>query len=279
MTDYYERIARAVLHLEGAVKNGRTPLLDELAGAAALSPYHFHRIWRLATGEKLGDTIRRVRLGHSLPALPKRNLATATDRSGYATAQSYARALRSVGAGSPSALRIDDDARSALGRKLSVPDGAGGSVRVEIRSFDPLQLVSVRRVGPYEEANDGFDKAFSAVLEHCKPDAITGLYGRPHDDPESVPRQDRRMDCALALSRSLPDNAGLEPVSLPGGRCLAMDHAGSYDRLFGRLDALYRAALDDGLALSDEPPVLQFHDDPDEVTEADLRSVAMLFLV
>lgn len=38
------------------------PTLDELASAAAVSPFHLHRIWRALVGETVGETVRRLRL-------------------------------------------------------------------------------------------------------------------------------------------------------------------------------------------------------------------------
>jgi AraC-like DNA-binding protein len=38
------------------------PSLAELASAAAVSPFHFHRIWRALTRETVGQTILRLRM-------------------------------------------------------------------------------------------------------------------------------------------------------------------------------------------------------------------------
>ena len=51
---YAERIERAIALLERNASAGGTTSIDELASAAALSPYHFHRIFRLMTGETVG---------------------------------------------------------------------------------------------------------------------------------------------------------------------------------------------------------------------------------
>jgi transcriptional regulator GlxA family with amidase domain len=53
--------------LEGAAAllSGRLddpPSLTELASAAAVSPFHFHRIWRALTRETVAQTILRLRM-------------------------------------------------------------------------------------------------------------------------------------------------------------------------------------------------------------------------
>jgi AraC family transcriptional regulator len=72
------------------------PQLRELAAAAAVSPYHFHRIWRVLTGETVAETTLRLRL-ESAEELLRQDRATVTETAlavGFATPQSLARAFR-----------------------------------------------------------------------------------------------------------------------------------------------------------------------------------------
>ncbi|WP_239805750.1 helix-turn-helix domain-containing protein [Croceicoccus hydrothermalis] len=88
---YAERIERAIALLEQKTAAGLPPSLSELASAAALSPFHFHRIFRVMTGESVGSAVARVRLGGALPLLD-RSILDAVSQSGYATSQAFARA-------------------------------------------------------------------------------------------------------------------------------------------------------------------------------------------
>ena len=54
------RLERAASLLSGRLDN--SPSLAELASAAAVSPFHFHRIWRALTRETVGQTILRLRM-------------------------------------------------------------------------------------------------------------------------------------------------------------------------------------------------------------------------
>ena len=63
---YADRIERALQRLQQATVDGDVPGLPELAAAAALSEYHFHRVFRLMTGETVGATTTRVRLGQAV---------------------------------------------------------------------------------------------------------------------------------------------------------------------------------------------------------------------
>lgn len=58
--DYSEKMANATAYIEAHL---REPIsLDEAAKAAALSPYHFHRLFGAILGEPFGDYVRRRKL-------------------------------------------------------------------------------------------------------------------------------------------------------------------------------------------------------------------------
>ncbi|RDI99709.1 hypothetical protein DVT68_02375 [Dyella solisilvae] len=66
--DYLRRIDRAVALLQAAVDaGGQLPVVPQLAAAAHLSPFHFHRIYRALTGETVGATTGRLRPRHVGP--------------------------------------------------------------------------------------------------------------------------------------------------------------------------------------------------------------------
>ena len=72
------------------------PSLQELAKAAAVSPFHFHRIWRALTGETVRQTLLRMRVEVSRELLKAKN-ASVTETAlavGFGTPQSFARAFR-----------------------------------------------------------------------------------------------------------------------------------------------------------------------------------------
>ena len=88
---YADKIDRVIAHLEQAEDAD----LDQLASVAALSPHHFHRIYRLMTGENVAETVQRVRLGRSVPELQDESvtITAAAGASGFSTSQSFARAF------------------------------------------------------------------------------------------------------------------------------------------------------------------------------------------
>ena len=91
--------------------------LERLAAEAALSTFHFHRVWRAVTGEPIMNTVRRVRLeraAHLLATTPTSvtQIALAT---GFESSQSFARAFRHVMGRTPSDVRAAGAYSSATG--------------------------------------------------------------------------------------------------------------------------------------------------------------------
>ena len=94
LTRWRARLERAAALLSERLDN--PPSLKELAGAAAVSPYHFHRIWRALTNETVSQTVLRLRLEASQALLQARDASVAETAMavGFGTPQSFARAFR-----------------------------------------------------------------------------------------------------------------------------------------------------------------------------------------
>lgn len=121
--DYARRIDRVVAYLENADLDEGVPGLETLAAEAGLSSFHFHRVFRLMTGERVGDLIRRIRLARSLPVLQAADTSVteAASASGYATSQAFAKALRAAAGSSASEGRREPGALERLSERLLLP--------------------------------------------------------------------------------------------------------------------------------------------------------------
>ncbi|MCU0756352.1 MAG: AraC family transcriptional regulator [Xanthomonadales bacterium] len=281
--DYARRIDAALRQLEACIASGEAPGLDRLAATAALSPFHFHRVFRLMTGESVGAAITRIRLAHALPALDAPTLEDATARSGYGTAQAFARALKDQTGNTPSALRVNRERRQQLAALLSEPQATEAdpmpALKITVASTAPLQLVAIRNVGDYRELNRGYGQLFDRVLAQLPMEAVLGLYGLPHDDPRDTPAEQCRFDCALQLDAIAVTDEVLRTLHLAGGACLAMEHHGDYDQIHDALDLLYHCAIEQDLEIGAGPLYIHYLDDPEQVATPDLRAIAYLPVV
>lgn len=274
---YAERISRAVQELEELANRGEAPTLAALASAAGMSEFHFHRIFRLMTGESFGGAMTRIRLGHGLSGLaPGVDLREATGRSGYATSQAFSRALKDQLGATPGELRSDPEKRvnaaSALSRSQPTPDAPLPAMNIEIVSFDPLRLLAVRNIGDYAELNQGFGRLFEGICAQMSPESILGLYGVPHDDPRFAAAEACRFDCAFDVGDAAAPGGEIAELMLAGGRYARLHHMGDYDLIHRAMDALYNWALFEQEIVGDTPLFIHYLDDPDEVAVEDQRA-------
>ena len=280
---YAERIERVVRHLENLPAES-APTLAELAAVAAMSEFHFHRVFRLMTGETVGDALRRIRLARAVPALaasaPVEEVAA---QSGYAARQSFARALQSGAGVSPVAARRDPEALANALRQARPGARQGDEIpalTIDIVSAQPLRLLAVRNVGAYEELNAAYGRLFTLVTAQLPPESIVGLYGVQFDDPRFTSPQDCRAICAFDVGDAGVPAGELEQITLPGGDFLRIHHHGSYDLISASIDVLYAHAIDAlDRELAPQPPYIHYRDDPEQVAEAQLRSEVYLPLL
>lgn len=272
--DYAARIERVVERIAAAVGDEEMPSAEALAAVAALSPFHFHRVFRLMTGEPLGALIRRVRLARSLDALAEDD-ARVTDASGaagYATSQAYARALRATIGTSATELRLTPAALSDVARRLASASGVAVTpVAIEVVSTAPLRLHVLRNVGAYAELNHGFEQLFERVFARVPMTALAGVHGLWEDDACSVDPDALRFGRAVELTMVAADT-DVEALAVDGGPHLRARHVGDYESLLDAVDGLAAVAVSAGLALRDAPIRVHYVDTPDDAPPHALRS-------
>ncbi|WCT73549.1 AraC family transcriptional regulator [Sphingomonas naphthae] len=219
---WHQRIGRAAALLTARLDD--PPALEELASAAAVSPFHFHRIWRALTGETVAETVRRLRIegAQAMLAAGGGSVTEAAMASGFGTPQSFARAFRRQTGMSPSDWR----ARPALALVGDRPPAP-----IEIVWRDAIEVVALRRTGgAYANLNASFQAVWDWAEGAGRLEGFTGLYGIPHDDPASVPVDALRYDACLALGAASPP-APFHSVTLAAGDHAVIRHVGDYDAL------------------------------------------------
>jgi len=284
---YLQGIERAVALLQRAVDRGaELPDPGQLAEAAHLSAFHFHRVYRALTGETPGGTVLRLRLLRALklladPAQPVTDAALAV---GYETPQAFARAFRQAYGASPSELRGQPERLAqALEQSSHAPvpaHAAQTELRVEVVSMEPFRVIAVRHRGPF----DGLDKVYLRLFEWAATQGlvehVSGVYGVPHGDHRDAPPAGVDFDCAVAFDRAAQPGDGLIAEDLGGGAWARYRHVGSFDRLDEMTDALLAHWLPGSdRELRDVPLFHHYLDDPEQTPEALLRTDIYLPLV
>ncbi|WAS90571.1 AraC family transcriptional regulator [Nannocystis punicea] len=232
--------------------------LTALARGAALSPFHFHRVFRGMVGETPLEMHRRLRLERAARALLTSDAgvtAIAFD-AGYETHEAFTRAFRQAYGVSPSAFRQGaTDPRSGCGRppqaELAAPSGVHycddptrelvvhiatkeSIMNVTIETMPAQRVATVAHVGPYNQISAAFARlgalAGPAGLLRFPQGAMIAIY---YDDPESTPPEQLRSDAGLVIPEDVALPAGLGEQRLPAGRYAKTTHIGPYTGLGG----------------------------------------------
>lgn len=234
------RIRRSVEYLAShlLLRPDAWPTLAELAAAAALSPYHFIRLYQNATGETPMATARRLKLQAARARLltqPRASVLDVALSCGYENPQAFTRAFRREFGWVPSA------------RQHHAREGAPAAVSWIVK-LPPLamQALAIERDSP--DAGLTFDEVMGSL------------------DLARVPRYQQDMFCVISPDLHLSqacvlDNPGIPMLGLERQRygdglhlCISGQPQAAWRRW---RDPLVRAAKQD-----DAPVLLRYLNDP-----------------
>ena len=234
--------------------------LAALAQQAALSPFHFHRVFRGMVGETPLELHRRLRLERAASQLRSSEVAITTIAfdAGYETHEAFTRTFHQAYGSSPTAFRkaaiarpIDRAGDCARPRQieLAAPSGvhfreaAIGDQRIQfvtgetmlnvtVETMPELRVATVHHVGPYPQISEAFARlgeiAGPAGLYQLPNTAMIAVY---HDDPETTPAAELQSDAGLTIPFGAPLPSGLGELRLAAGRYARTTHVGPYTQL------------------------------------------------
>ncbi len=210
----------------------QTLTLEELAGVAAFSPFHFHRIFSAMTGETLNRFIQRVRLERAatqLAANPRKPITEIALDCGFSGSAVFARAFRETFGMSASEWRTLRKTCNT-DRNNGQTQGNGGKastapsmyfdnvtrqfawriamndtpVTVEVREFPEYTVAYVRHTGPYKGDSALFERLFGQLCtwagprDLIKPDE-TLFFAIYHDNPDITEEDKLRVSICLTV--------------------------------------------------------------------------------
>jgi AraC family transcriptional regulator len=229
--------------------------LEGLARRAALSPFHFHRVFRGMLGETPLELSRRLKLERAAYRLlqDEEPIIELAFGAGYETHESFTRAFRSRYGCSPSefrASRARDPASTCVGPfrpQLAAQSGIhyqpgaapleiqylkGASIMdVEIKQMPELRVATLRHVGPYNRISRAFERLHQIAGKQQLFGPDSAMLAIFHDDPETTPPSELRSDAGLVVSANASIPGELAEQRLPAGRYARTVHRGPYEQL------------------------------------------------
>jgi len=214
--------------------------LAQLAERAALSPYHFHRLFHDSIGETLKQYTQRLRLERAAFDLKIRE-ATILEialNGGFHAPETFTRAFKRWFGVTPRQYRVSygrslHQERTTNTNLLNTLATNTSCSRVTIQKLKPISVAFIRHLGAYEKVDTG---QYDTLIRWADANGLyTGdnlLLGVGHDDPSITPTEKVRFDVCLSVTGSFPVTGNIGAQTLPGGHFATMTYVGPLDAGF-----------------------------------------------
>ena len=250
--DYVQRINKVVAYINNHLDE--TLDLKTLANEAALSDFHFHRIFKALKGEAIGGYITRLRL-EATARLLRYTALTIEEIAfniGYETSASLSKAFKKQYGISPTEYRTNKDTY-IMKKEIINPDLALKSPKIV--TLEPKNLIYVALTGTYGSLDYG--KAYEQLWAVIKAQKLftKGIESIciSYDDPKITEGSLQRSDVCLAIHKSATPQEEVSCKTLAGGKYAVFFYQGSYENLSQVYDTAVRWVIDHEYTLREEP--------------------------
>lgn len=250
--DYVQRINKVVAYINNHLDE--TLELKTLANEAALSDFHFHRIFKALKGEAIGGYITRLRL-EATARLLRYTALTIEEIAfniGYETPASLSKAFKKQYGISPTEYRTNKDTY-IMKKEIINPDLALKAPKIV--TLESKNLIYVALTGTYGSLDYG--KAYEQLWAVIKAQKLftKGIESIciSYDDPKITEGSLQRSDVCLAIHKSATPQEEVSCKTLAGGKYAVFFYQGSYENLSQVYDTAVRWVIDHEYTLREEP--------------------------
>lgn len=272
---YEARLLRVLAYIHDNLDGDLS--LDTLADVAAMSRFHWHRVFRAMTGETLADAIRRIRLLRAANALVLEDapIHQIAKRFGYPNRASFSRAFSGAHGTSPGAFR---QRGTQVANELLANPGVSQMYPVKVQDLPAARAAGILHHGPYAELSGAFQRLGGLIATRGLFGHIRGMIAVYHDAPGAKPEAEMRSHAAVIAAEGFPgDIPGLDYFDLAGGKYAVMEHKGPPATLASAYEWLYGKWLPgSGEEPRDAPPVEMYLSDPSTTAPDETRTNVLL---
>ena len=250
--DYIQRINKVVAYINNHLDE--TLDLKTLANEAALSDFHFHRIFKALKGEAIGGYITRLRLEATARLLwyTALTIEEIAFNIGYETPASLSKAFKKQYGINPTEYRTNKDTY-IMKKEIINPDLALKAPKIV--TLEPKNLIYVALTGAYGSLDYG--KAYEQLWAVIKAQKLftKGIESIciSYDDPKITEGSLQRSDVCLAIHKSATPQEEVSCKTLAGGKYAVFFYQGSYENLSQVYDTAVRWVIDHQYTLREEP--------------------------
>jgi len=267
-TDYRARIERALRFI--GERHAQPLTLRDVARAAALSEFHFHRVFSAVMGESVGQFITRTRLERAAFRLayePDASVTEIAEGAGYSSVSNFSKAFSARFALAPTGVRKREALPAALAKRrasaprsreptglYALPREASAAKRerryAKLARSVRFERTPARTLACLASANGYAFAAIEAAWRELVERALQlGLpepldaYGLPFDSPQLTLPELCRYHACVACPPALALAPPLFRSELPAGRYAVFPYAGAARRVEDTYRAIYSVWL------------------------------------
>jgi AraC family transcriptional regulator len=251
--DYKERILRVLTHIQEHLDESLD--LEELAGVACFSSFHFHRVFAAMTGETIADHVRRLRLERAAMELrsgARQVIQLALD-AGYEAHEAFTRAFKAAYGVSPTEFRRATEPIAILGAPSGVHFQPGVPLttfntnhlttkvmKVITRKIKPMRVAYLRHVGPYQNTKSTWFDLMARLSADNQIHKRSVFIGIGHDNPSVTPAAELRYDACITVEKEYVPKPPVELQTIVGDdyavvkNCPRGKIKDAYQYLFGK---------------------------------------------
>ncbi len=242
--EYRARINRVMDYID---RNLDAPLdLAALAAIAHFSPFHFHRIFTMMTGETPGDYVQRMRAERAATMLQndrRRSITEIAEMCGFGSVSLFSRSFRARFGVTASEYRqreraifVHNGLRYSKNGQLLGKDLKPGfdldaqlctvnlknlmvmDAKIEIRQMPEIRVAYVRHLGAFDQ----IDKAYEKLAKWAGPRDLLGPESKTitvyQDDPTVTAIEKVRQDACVTLADDVEVEGEIGKAVIAGGR-------------------------------------------------------------
>ncbi len=278
--EYLRRILKVQDYIEANLCNSLS--LEELAGIAGFSKFHFHKIFKGIVKESLLQYVNRQKLENAKIFLIHRPEMTVTDIAyhfGFTDAAIFSRVFKNYYKVSPNYYRnhyrknCKDIAEKSSYNENAVKTqrdiGDKLQVKVSIETIDEMHVAYVRHLGTYVELKVVFSTLMQKLFYHLSERNLidpnsTKVLTIYHDNPEFTEDLHRRTSLCITIPSDEVENienenSDIGTMVIPSGK-YAIGHYEIYRNQYGAAwDYLYGEWLPQSGFLPRDGPVFEIY--------------------
>lgn len=279
---YRKRLLKVVDYMHEHI--GENLDVNTLADIACMSPYHFHRIYRLMAQETVNATVRRLRLQAAASDLIRTELSleSIAHKLAYSSHEAFNRAFVKEFGETPGEYRNSKRLTSNQWEPFvamlpAVPDAnqhleSGMMFEIEIKDLDEAILLGMPHKGDYMGIGQVFEKLGQYAVAKQLFTETTQSIGIYYDDPQSVAPEELRSAACITLDQPVEcDEASLTTITLPAGKYATLLFKGSYAELEKPYTWFFGQWLpQSGYDAGEFPPFEEYVNDPKSTPPGEL---------